>query len=67
VTSHRQFDSGGREGHAVCCLLVPIVEVVQKNMLKYIQGIQKKIKELQPQSFSAKKVEDYRTEVLALA
>jgi hypothetical protein len=44
-----------------------VVDVVQKHMLKYIQGIQKQIEDLQPHSFAGENITEYRTAVLALA
>jgi hypothetical protein len=49
---------------AICWLR--LVEVTQKHTLEYIQGIQRKIEELQPQSFLGENIKEYGTEVLAL-
>jgi hypothetical protein len=44
-----------------------LVDVIQKHMLKYIQGIQKQVEELKPQEFTGENITKYGTVILNLA
>jgi hypothetical protein len=44
-----------------------VVEVVQKHTLQYVQGIQRAIEDLKPQSFPGENIKEYGTAILKLA